>query len=290
MAVTQNTYTGNGSSVLFSFTFPYLQASDIKVTLNNALTTAYTLANATTVQFNTAPANGVAIKIYRQTSTDNPSSTFYPGSAIRSTDLNNNFTQSLYVCQETTNYSVQDLGDYTFSGYVGGLTPVQNTHFATKQYVDAIAFSVTGITDGVKGDITLSGGGTVWTITDGTVTPAKLSQSYLTTTSANAVYQTISSAAATYQPLPTVTTTAVSKTLSNNEMCTVTASGVVLTLPASPSPANRVTVNITGNITNTVLARNGSKIMSLSEDMIINAGNASITLTYIDSNIGWRII
>lgn len=105
MAVTQNTYTGNGSTVLFSFTFPYIDTADIKVSLNGTLTTAYTLANATTIQFNTAPGNGAAIRIYRQTSSTLPTAEFFPGSAIRSQDLNQNFQQVLYVSQETENYA-----------------------------------------------------------------------------------------------------------------------------------------------------------------------------------------
>ncbi|NBX51795.1 hypothetical protein EBT25_18110, partial [bacterium] len=100
MAVTQNTYTGDGTTVLFSFTFPYLETTDIKVSLNGTLTTAYTLANATTIQFNTAPANGAAIRIYRVTDDAALAAQFYPGSAIRSQDLNDNFTQNLYVTQE----------------------------------------------------------------------------------------------------------------------------------------------------------------------------------------------
>jgi len=101
MAVTQNTYTGDGTTVLFSFTFPYLETTDIKVSLNGTITTAYTLANATTIQFNTAPANGVAIRIYRVTDDAALAAQFYPGSAIRSQDLNDNFTQNLYVTQES---------------------------------------------------------------------------------------------------------------------------------------------------------------------------------------------
>jgi hypothetical protein len=101
MAVTQNTYTGNGSTVLFSFTFPYLETTDIKVSVNGTITTAYTLANATTIQFNTAPANGAAIRIYRVTDDAALAAQFYPGSAIRSQDLNDNFTQNLYVTQES---------------------------------------------------------------------------------------------------------------------------------------------------------------------------------------------
>ena len=107
MAVTQNTYTGNGSTVLYSFTFPYLETTDIKVSLNGTVTTAYTLANATTIQFNTAPANGAAIRIYRQTDDSALNAQFYPGSAIRSQDLNDNFTQNLYVTQESNRDATQ---------------------------------------------------------------------------------------------------------------------------------------------------------------------------------------
>jgi len=41
MAVTQNTYTGDGTTVLFSFTFPYLETTDIKVSLNGTVTQRY---------------------------------------------------------------------------------------------------------------------------------------------------------------------------------------------------------------------------------------------------------
>jgi hypothetical protein len=107
MAITENKYTGNGSTVLYSFTFPYLEVTDIKVSLDGADTTAYTLANATTVQFNTAPANGVAIRLYRQTDDENLAATFFPGSAIRAKDLNDNFTQNLYVTQESSRDATQ---------------------------------------------------------------------------------------------------------------------------------------------------------------------------------------
>ena len=103
MAVTQNTYTGNGSTVLYSFTFPYLKTTDIKVSVNGTVVTTYTFANATTIQFNTAPTNGAAIRIYRETDDSALAATFYPGSAIRSQDLNENFTQNLYVTQESSN-------------------------------------------------------------------------------------------------------------------------------------------------------------------------------------------
>jgi hypothetical protein len=105
MAVTENFYTGNGSTTSYSFTFQYIDEDDIKVTLNGTLTTAYTLANATTVLFNSAPANGVAIRIYRDTNTDSLKSTFFAGSAIRAQDLNEDFLQNNYAVQEIQNYT-----------------------------------------------------------------------------------------------------------------------------------------------------------------------------------------
>ena len=100
MATTENTYTGNNSTTDYSFTFPYLKTTDIKASLAGTDTSAFTLANATTVRFNTAPGSNVAIRIYRVTSADDLAATFYAGSAIKSSDLNENFTQNLYVTQE----------------------------------------------------------------------------------------------------------------------------------------------------------------------------------------------
>ena len=101
MAITQTTYTGDGSTTNYSFTFEYLKQADVKVTLDTVATTAFTFANATTLAFTTAPGNGVVIRIFRDTVIDTLSSTFFPGSAIKAEDLNENFTQNLYVTQES---------------------------------------------------------------------------------------------------------------------------------------------------------------------------------------------
>ncbi len=110
MAVTQNSYVGNGSTTTYSFTFPYLKKSEIKASLDATDTTAFTTPTATTVQFNTAPADGVKIKIFRETDSDSLTATFYAGSAIKSEDLNDNFTQNLYATQEVTARYLSNLG------------------------------------------------------------------------------------------------------------------------------------------------------------------------------------
>ena len=107
---TQNTYTGNGSTTLYSFTFPYIESTDIKVSLDGVDTTAYSLANATTIQFNSAPASGAVIRIYRETGTTSIQSTFFAGSAIRAEDLNDNFSQVFYSTQETVERRVDSTG------------------------------------------------------------------------------------------------------------------------------------------------------------------------------------
>lgn len=107
MAVTENNYVGDNSTVLYSFTFPYIEETDIKITLDEVATTEYTLANATQVQFNSPPGSGVKIRIYRDTDIDELKAEFFPGSAIRAQDLNVDFRQN--------NYAVQELANYTWS-------------------------------------------------------------------------------------------------------------------------------------------------------------------------------
>ena len=88
----------------YPFTFEYLKTSDVKVSVNGTATTEFIIPNGspTTVQFNTGhvPASGAAIRVYRDTNVDNLAATFYPGSAIRSQDLNDNFQQNIFVTQE----------------------------------------------------------------------------------------------------------------------------------------------------------------------------------------------
>jgi len=145
MATTSNTYTGNGSNKLFSITFPYLDTSDVDVYLNGTLqtiTTQYTFANATTVEFVAAPTNGAVILLDRSTDdSDNPA-TFFPGSSIKAADLNENFDQTLYVVQEINN-SVVKLTD-----------PL----YANKTYIDAAdALKVNKAGDTMSGNLAMAG-------------------------------------------------------------------------------------------------------------------------------------
>ena len=140
MATTSNTYTGNGSNKLFSITFPYLDTSDIDVYLNGTLqtiTTQYTFANATTVEFVAAPANGAVILLDRSTDDQTLQATFFPGSSIKANDLNFNFDQVLYLAQETAN---------NVANAVAGLIPdgtITNAKINATAGIDASKLSFT---------------------------------------------------------------------------------------------------------------------------------------------------
>ena len=126
MATTSNTYTGNGTNKLFSITFPYLETSDINVYLNGVLqtiTTQYIFANATTVEFVTAPANGAVVLLDRSTDDQTLQATFFPGSSIKANDLNFNFDQVLYLSQETANIAANQ----STAGLQAQITAANNT-------------------------------------------------------------------------------------------------------------------------------------------------------------------
>ena len=107
MTITRQTYTGDGSTVLFTFAFPYVVPSDVVVEVNSTITPQnsinypWSFANSNTIQFVTAPPTGINIEIYRDTNLDEVVYAFYPGSSIRAKDLNVNFDQILYVAQES---------------------------------------------------------------------------------------------------------------------------------------------------------------------------------------------
>ena len=87
----------------------------------------------------------------------------------------------------------------------------------------------------------------------------------------------------------TITTTATGKTLSNLEYCTATVDNISLVLPGSPSVGSKVMIGVGKDFNNVKIERNGSKIMSLNEDMIIDISDATLTLMYINAELGWRI-
>jgi len=176
MTVTiENTTTANGTQTDFNFTFPYLDTTDIKVSVNGAdqATTKYSLLNATTIRFNDSdkPANNDVVRIYRSTSSDTPKATFYAGSVIRAGDLNDNTLQNLYITQEA-NVDVLNAwktGDQTIISTEGWHTS-DDTKIATTKAIEA---RIDTKIDNLSGEVTANSSG-VTEVADGKIDLANL--------------------------------------------------------------------------------------------------------------------
>ena len=186
MAITENNYTGNGTTTSYSFSFPYIKKEDVKVTLNSLGTTDFTINpdTPTVVNFTLPdlitplpPANGDAIRIFRETDTTATSSTFFPGSAIRAQDLNRNFEQSLFIGQEESN-KIQDV----ISGGIadGSVTTAKIANDAVT--ADKLAPGAVSIADGSITEVKLSNGAvTTNKVADSAVTTNKVADGAVTT-------------------------------------------------------------------------------------------------------------
>jgi hypothetical protein len=112
-------YKGDGRQKQFTFPFTYIRQSHIYVSLWDDVKKEYVtvpetnwaFVNATTIEFVDAPPAPPAptlptspevfnIRIFRRTSLDRIEAQFYPGSAIRAEDLNDDFDQLRLALQE----------------------------------------------------------------------------------------------------------------------------------------------------------------------------------------------
>lgn len=191
MALTENLINGSGSNT-YNFTFPILDPSDVRVqfrefapdnppfnqVISEASTSAFNvLSDPNRVVFTPIAedtlyqtANGdvrvtspdgyqVVIRIYRETDLDSTTAFFYPGSAIRAEDLNENFRQLLFSAQEDQ----AELDDISGSG-------LPDDSITTNLIRDG-AVTTPKLADGAV---------TTIKIADGAVTPDKLDREYLT--------------------------------------------------------------------------------------------------------------
>ena len=281
MAVTSNSYTGNGSTTQYSITFQYIATTDIKAQINGVATTAFSLANATTLQFNSAPANGAAITIYRETDDTSIPATFFAGSSIRSQDLNDNFTQTLYIGQETSDRSLSTLGG-TMSGDVALGQNAKLIFEGSAANANETTLTVTNPTadrtitlPNVTGTVVTTGdSGTVTStmIADGTIAAADLASNSVTTAKivdANVTTAKIADSQITSAKI--ADGTIVAGDLASNSVTTVKVTDANITT-AKIADSNVTTAKIADNaITNAKMADNSVN----SAEIAANAVTAS---------------
>ena len=270
MATTQNTYTGDGSTTNYSFTFEYIKQADVKVTIASAATTAFTFANATTLAFTTAPANGVAIRIFRDTDINTLNATFFPGSAIKAEDLNNNFTQSHFAVQEadfevdtanTTAASAVTTANSAVTTANGAVTTANTANTKSDTAVATANTAETNSTAAVATANTASSNATAAVNTANTASTnatAAVNTANTASTNVNAAVTTANSAAtdaATAISTANAATTASNTATATANSATTTANGAVTTAnsadtnaTAAVSTANTADTNATAAV------------------------------------------
>lgn len=188
---------------------------------------------------------------------------------------------STALLQITIDGIMQAVASYSLSGLVLTFSeaPPFNAAIEVRKFIrnsDVVGditavVAGTGLSGGgTSGDVTLSianDGVTQTQIADGAITAAKIASVPISVGITTAV-------------------TAASITATVNTHVYVSAATKTITLPASPTIGQRVIVTV-GNFTDTVVARNGSKIMSLTADFTMDAAYLSIQFIYTDSVQGW---
>jgi len=276
---TEYTTNGNGSQTNYSFTFPYLKESDIKATVAGVAKTQGTgsaqwqFHNATTVKFNTAPANGAAIRIYRETADTNLSATFYAGSAIKSQDLNDNFTQNLYVTQEVRDDSALALTN-------------SREHDGDGTYTTAIAKSTSAVstanTASTNASAAVATANTASTNASNAVTTANTAN----TTAGNAV-TTANGAVTTANTANTTAGTA--NTTAGNAVTTAngavtTANGAVTTANAATTTANSAVTTANSAVTTANAANTTAGTANTNASNAVSTANAASATATASAN------
>ena len=154
MALTYVTYTATAAQTDFTITFPYLDTTHVKVSINGVATTSFTVDVSGTpkVVLSSGAAAGETVKVHRET----PGRTadlstllvdFQDGSVLSEADLDKVTNQLLYLAQEAEetgasslpldwdgNYHAQSKRIKNLSGDVTG-----DNDATTKAYVDGLS-------------------------------------------------------------------------------------------------------------------------------------------------------
>lgn len=122
--------TSNGSaSQALAFSFPYLNQTDIGVTVDGVtqtLTTHWSFATTQSIVFVSHPANGAVIKISRTTPSATRVVDFQDGSVLSEADLDNSADQIFFIAQEAADTAAQSIILDTDNKWEANNKPIKN--------------------------------------------------------------------------------------------------------------------------------------------------------------------
>ena len=311
MATTVDSQTTTGVSQ-YTFSFPYLEQSDVVITVDGAaqtLGTAYvfTATNQITFQPGFIPTAGLPIIFQRKTAAETLPVDFSAGTSLRAVDLNSNFKQNLYIAQETQNLTVDASSGALADGSITTAKIATGAVTSAKIATGAIFNDDVNVGAGiVYGKLVLDNSIVDADInTTAAITGTKIQQANTTTrgtvqltNSLTSTSEELATSALAAKTLATTEgldpiTTSVSANIAAGQWVSVDTAGRTITLPETPTNGQKVRVSV-GDFTNTTIARatiSQEKIMNDASDLTIDVANTTVTLIYDSFNsFGWRIV
>ena len=161
-------YTANGSTNTFSFSFPYILTSHVKAFVNGVEDTNITFPTSSSVQLSSTPANGAVVLIQRITPSDARLVDFQDGSVLTSSDLDRSADQNFFISQETADDVASKLGldasdrfDANNKRIINVANPTDAQDAVTKHYLENTWLSPTdksniNLVAGISGIATLA--------------------------------------------------------------------------------------------------------------------------------------
>lgn len=262
--LSRDSFTGDGSTTTFTMSESASDASMLNVIVNGLMqdVTSYSVTNNTSLVFSEAPPRGANIEVRSFVQVE-----------VLSTELKSNeFSGNGSTVSFTLGSSA--IKNNTFV-YINGVYQFKSTYsisgtsiiFSTAPPLgSSIEVMVAGFTTSIISSPAADSVGTL-AIQGNAVTAAKIASEPVAV------------------GITTVVTSA-SMTATVNTHVFVDTATQTITLPASPTIGQRVLITV-GNFTDTVVARNGSNIMSSATDFTMNAAYLSIQFIYTDATQGW---
>lgn len=148
MALSNASYLGDGSNVLYSVSFPYLSKSHVEVLIDGVSDLGFTWETDSVIRTSTVAPSGAIVKLLRNTPTS-PLVDFVDGSTLTEDLLDTSTQQSLLVAEESKDslagLIVLDLLDNKFEGtgrvIKNVANPVNPQDVATKSWSESAVSS-----------------------------------------------------------------------------------------------------------------------------------------------------
>ena len=168
MAFAIDTYTGDGSTVNYSVTFPYIEEAHVVVTLDGVtktLNTDYSFTTSSTITFTTAPSASAVIKFTRSTSQTSRLVDYQDGSTLTEATLDQDGNQSFYMAQEAIDITENtislststDQWDADNKRITNLASPVDDSDAVTKGFISTNLPNITTVA-GISSDVTAVAG------------------------------------------------------------------------------------------------------------------------------------